>query len=331
VEHRRCHLLVHTVHGPAVPVNRLGDRHLRRGRTHQVHHGPNALPDRLIQPTLAAMTRPLEGRVSIVTGAGRGIGRAVCLALADAGSSVVLAARTAAQLEQVKVEVEKKEAVALSVQTDVTDQVAVQRLVDMTMDRMGRIDILVNNAGSNNGGPDGAVGELWNVNPDAWWRDIEINLRGTFLCSRAVLPHMVAAGRGHLVNIVSMAAIMPWPYNSAYAVSKAAVIRLTDSLADEVRDWGVYTFALSPGSVDTELRAGAVDSPAGRRWLTKVNPNPDWVPAERPARTIVRLVSGEADQLSGRFLSIDWELDELTARAGEIVGRDLLQLRLSGP
>jgi NAD(P)-dependent dehydrogenase (short-subunit alcohol dehydrogenase family) len=276
------------------------------------------------------MSRSLEGRVSIVTGAGRGIGRAVSRALAEAGSAVVLAARTVSQLEQVKMEVEKSGVDALAVQTDVTDPAAVQRLADTAAERMGRIDVLINNAGSNDGGPSGAVGELWSVNPDAWWRDVEVNLRGTFLCCRAVLPHMIAAGGGHIVNVVSMAAVMSWPYDSAYACSKAAVIRLTDSLADEVRDHGVYTFALSPGSVDTELRAGAVDSPAGRRWLTRVNPNPDWVPAERPAETIVRLLSGWADGLTGRFVSVDWDLDELIDRAGDVAARDVLQLRFSG-
>jgi NAD(P)-dependent dehydrogenase (short-subunit alcohol dehydrogenase family) len=277
------------------------------------------------------MTRPLDDRVSIVTGAGRGIGRAVSLALAQAGASVVLGARTTAQLEQVKAEVEQQGGTAIAVQADVTDPASVQHLVDVTFDHFGRVDVLVNNAGSNDGGPVGAVGELWNVNPDAWWRDLEVNLRGTFLSSRAVLRHMVIAGRGHIVNVVSAAAAIPWPYDSAYACSKAAVIRLTDSLADEVRDHGVCVFALSPGSVDTELRAGAVDSPAGRRWLTKVNPNPEWVPAERPAEMVVGLVSGQADGLTGRYISVEWDLAELAERAQEIADRDVLQLRLTGP
>src|SRR5260370_525269 len=89
---------------------------------------------------------------------------------------------------------------------------------------------------------------------------------------------MVCGRGGHIVNVVSMAAVMPWPYDSAYACSKAAVVRLTDSVAEEVRAQGVRVFALSPGSVDTELRAGAVDSPAGRKWLTKVTPTPRRVP-----------------------------------------------------
>jgi NAD(P)-dependent dehydrogenase (short-subunit alcohol dehydrogenase family) len=274
------------------------------------------------------MTRPLEDRVSIVTGAGRGIGRAISLALGQAGASVVLAARTTSQLVQVEREVEQHGGKAIAVPADVADPASVQRLVDVTFDHFGRVDVLINNAGSNDGGPDGAVGELWNVNPDAWWRDVEVNLGGTFLCSRAVLRHMVTEGRGYIVNVVSTAAAIPWPYDSAYACSKAAVIRLTDSLAEEVRHHGVCVFALSPGSVDTALRAGAVDSPAGRQWLTRVNPNPEWVPAERPAQLVLGLVSGRADNLTGRLISVEWDLAE---PAQEIAERDLLQLRLNPP
>jgi NAD(P)-dependent dehydrogenase (short-subunit alcohol dehydrogenase family) len=268
--------------------------------------------------------------VSVVTGAGRGIGRAVSLALADAGSAVVLAARTVEQIERVKAEVERTGGTAIAVETDVTDPGSVHRLFDLAVDRFGRIDLLVNNAGSNDGSASGAIGPLWSVNPDAWWRDVEVNLRGTFLCCRAALPHMVAARRGHIVNVVSMAAVMAWPYDSAYACSKAAVIRLTDSLAEEVREHGVCLFALSPGSVDTELRAGAVDSEAGRRWLTNVNPNPEWVPAERPAAAVVHLASGRADGLTGRFISVEWDIEDLVGRSREIAERDLLQLRFSG-
>jgi NAD(P)-dependent dehydrogenase (short-subunit alcohol dehydrogenase family) len=273
--------------------------------------------------------RPLEGQISLVTGAGRGIGRAAAIALSDAGSALVLGARTVDQLEEVAGQVTARGGEALVVPLDVTDPESVRRFAAAAIDRFGQIDVLVNNAGSNSGGDDGAVGPLWEINPDAWWNDIEVNLRGTFLCMHSVLPHMVAAGRGHIVNVVSMAAIMPWPYDSAYACAKAAVVRLTDSAAEEVGDHGVSVFALSPGSVDTELRGGAVDSPAGRRWLTKVNPNPQWVPAELPAEAVVFLCSGAADGLTGRFLSVDSDLPDQARRSADIRQRDVLQIRFA--
>jgi NAD(P)-dependent dehydrogenase (short-subunit alcohol dehydrogenase family) len=271
---------------------------------------------------------PLEGRVSLVTGAGRGIGRAVALALAGAGSQVALGARSIGQVEEVAAAIVERGGQALARPLDVTDPMSVNRFVDAAVVRFGRVDVLVNNAGSNNGGDGGAVGPVWEIDPAAWWADIEVNLRGTFLCTHAALPHMIAAGGGHIINMVSMAAVMPWPYDTAYACSKAAVIRLTDSVAEEVRHLGVFLFALSPGSVDTELRAGAVESPAGRKWLTNVNPNPQWVPAELPAAAVVRLATGEADGLTGRFLSVDWDLAGLAEKAGDIATRDVLQLRL---
>jgi NAD(P)-dependent dehydrogenase (short-subunit alcohol dehydrogenase family) len=271
---------------------------------------------------------PLEGRVSIVTGAGRGIGRAVALALAVAGSRVVLGARSLPQLDEVATAIAERGGQALAVALDVTDPDSIGQFVDRAVTSFQRLDVLINNAGSNNGGDDGAIGPLWEINPEAWWYDIEVNLRGTFLCTRAALPHMISTGGGHIINVVSTAAAMAWPYNTAYACSKAAVIRLTDSVAEEVREKGVYLFALSPGSVDTELRAGAVESAAGHRWLTKVNPNPRWVPAEAPAAAVVLLASGEADGLSGRFLSVDWDLAGLAQRAEDIAARDVLQLRL---
>jgi NAD(P)-dependent dehydrogenase (short-subunit alcohol dehydrogenase family) len=252
----------------------------------------------------------------------------VALALADAGSRVVLGARSVAQLDEVATAIAERGGQARAIPLDVADLNSVEQFFYAAAASFQRLDVLVNNAGSNNGGDNGAIGPLWEINPEAWWYDIEVNLRGTFLCTRAVLPHMISAGGGHIVNVVSTVAAMAWPYNTAYACSKAGVIRLTDSVAEEVRENGVYLFALSPGSVDTELRAGAVESAAGRRWLTKVNPNPRWVAAEAPAAAVVLLASGEADGLTGRFLSVDWDLAGLAQQAGDIAARDVLQLRL---
>jgi NAD(P)-dependent dehydrogenase (short-subunit alcohol dehydrogenase family) len=275
--------------------------------------------------------RPLEDQVSLVTGAGRGIGKATSLALAEAGSIVVLGARTMTEVEAAAAEVRDRGGQALAVHLDVTDPESVRRCVATAMDSFGQIDILVNNAGSNNGGDDGAVGPLWEINPEAWWHDVAVNLHGTFLCAHAVLSDMVARGRGHIVNITSMVAGFPWPYDSAYACSKAAQVRLTDSLAGELRDRGVYVFALSPGFVRTELFDGAVYTETGRKWLAPLvdeQPYPE-VPVEVPAAAVVFLASGEADGLTGRFLSVDWDLPDLARRAADIAARDVLQIRFA--
>jgi NAD(P)-dependent dehydrogenase (short-subunit alcohol dehydrogenase family) len=272
----------------------------------------------------------LVGRVSLVTGAGRGIGRATAVALADAGSAVVAGARTTSQVEDAAKEIESKGGRALGVQLDVTDLASVRRFVATALDTFGRVDVLVNNAGSNNGSDDGAVGPLWEINPEAWWTDVAVNLRGTFLCSHAVLPHMVAQGRGHIVNVTSMVAAIPWPYDSAYACSKAGQVRLTDSLAAELQGKGVFVFALSPGRVRTELVDGAVRTPKGQQWLApevgkQIYPD---VPPEFPAGEIVYLVSGEADGLTGRVVHAGWDLRDLAKRSARIAERDALQIRL---
>jgi NAD(P)-dependent dehydrogenase (short-subunit alcohol dehydrogenase family) len=277
----------------------------------------------------------LAGQVSLVTGAGRGIGRAVALALSDEGSAVVLGARTQTELEQVAAEIQQRGGQAAVVRLDVTDMQSVQAFVAAAMDRFGRIDVLINNAGSNNGGDDGAIGPLWEINPEAWWRDVAINLRGTFLCTHTALPYMVSQGRGHILNVASLSALTAWPYDSAYACAKAAVVRLTDSVAEEVRDHGVYVYVISPGRVQTKLLAGALDTPAGHKWMDSAGKSMGAVGTAQHTEVslevvtgaVVYLVSGQADGLTGRFLRASWDLPELAARAEDIAGRDVLQLR----
>jgi NAD(P)-dependent dehydrogenase (short-subunit alcohol dehydrogenase family) len=275
--------------------------------------------------------RVLEGRVSLVTGAGRGIGRATAIVLAEAGSAVVLGARSVDEIESAAEEITAAGGRAAAVALDVTDLDSVQHFVDEAVSRFGQIDVLVNNAGSNNGSDDGAVGPLWEINPKAWWHDVSVNLQGTFLCCHAALRHMVARGQGHIVNMTSMSAALAWPYDSAYASSKAAQIRLTDSLAAELRDHGVYVFALSPGRVRTRLVDGAARTAAGEKWLMPSVRDMHYtdVPPDVPAREVLYLVSGEADGLTGRMLHAGWDLRALAAQADDIATRDVLQLRLA--
>lgn len=277
-------------------------------------------------------SRPLEGQVSLITGAGRGIGRATAFALADAGSAVVLGARTVAQLEEVEAAVKERGGRALAVQVDVRDRESVQRFVSNALETYGQIDNLVANAGSNNGKENGAIGPLWEINPDAWWDDVVINLGGTFFCTQAVVGHMVSRGRGHIVTLNSLGpSILPWPYDSAYVCAKAGIARLTDSLAEEVRDHGVYVFTLSPGRVYTQIVKDALENEPGKQWLlpmVKQAPHVE-VPPEVPAEAIAFLVSGEADGLTGRLLHATWDLRELARRAGDIIESDLLQIRFA--
>jgi NAD(P)-dependent dehydrogenase (short-subunit alcohol dehydrogenase family) len=188
--------------------------------------------------------------------------------------------------------------------------------------RFGRIDLLVNNAGAN-----AVFGPAWEVDPDAWWADVRVNLLGPFLCSAAVLPAMIARGCGRIVNLASGAAGRAFPDNSAYAASKAALVRLTDCLAAETSPHGVLVFALGPGTVRSEMSLGLERSADGRRWLGDVIAALRFVPAEVPAAAVVLLASGQADELSGRWLDAADDIRGIAAQAEDVRTRELFQLR----
>jgi short chain dehydrogenase len=140
----------------------------------------------------------LTDSVALVTGGGRGIGRAIALALAREGAAIAIAARSPEELGRTLAELHVIHGRAIAVRADVTDRAAVERTVADTEARLGPIDFLVNNAGSAS-----TVGPIWEVDPDEWWREVEVNLRGPLLCARAVLPGMIARRRGRIVNMAS--------------------------------------------------------------------------------------------------------------------------------
>src|SRR5262245_8792215 len=277
------------------------------------------------------MGERMKGQVAIVTGGSRGIGLAIGKALAAEGFAVALVARSPEAVEEAAKAIRAAGSRAIGLSTDVTDERAVASIVAETVQQLGPVDLLVNNAGSAN-----ALGPIWELDPDAWWRDVTTNLRGTFLCAHAVLPGMLARHHGRIVNVVSSLGIhtspqsTPSPYASAYSSSKAAVIVFTENLAAMTRDHGVRIFGLRPGLVRTTMLEGA-RSPAGRQWLPELNAALDsdrLVPPEHAARWAVFLASGDADNLSGRVFSVNYEMETLVKRTDDIQreGRYILRL-----
>jgi NAD(P)-dependent dehydrogenase (short-subunit alcohol dehydrogenase family) len=264
----------------------------------------------------------------MVTGAGRGIGRAIAARLAADGLRVALVARSADELadtaNQIAGAVPGASAVAYP--ADVTDAASVAEVLAVAARELGRVDLLVNAAGV-----DGPHQLFQAVDLDAWWRVVEVNLRGTALVTHAVLSGMIARGSGRIINLASDAAGRPSPRNSAYACSKAAVLRLTDSLAAELTGTGVSVFAVSPGLVRTAMTERIWQMMETSNWEPGVTPIAPfmWSEPTRVAELVSFLASGRGDALAGRYLHVLMgDPGQQVERATEIISRDLWALRI---
>jgi NADP-dependent 3-hydroxy acid dehydrogenase YdfG len=204
----------------------------------------------------------LAGRVALVTGAGRGIGRAVARALAAEGATVALASRGRAELAALAAEVRESGGQALAVPTDVTQDAAVEALVERIVGELGRLDILVCAAGVASFGP------VAGAKPADWDPMLAVNLRATMVCCRAVLGPMGRQQRGTIITIASVAASRAIAGAAAYSASKAGVVAFSRVLAEEVRGDGIRVGVLLPGAVDTSLWDAVPNPPDRSRMLT---------------------------------------------------------------
>jgi NAD(P)-dependent dehydrogenase (short-subunit alcohol dehydrogenase family) len=195
----------------------------------------------------------VQDKVVVVTGASRGIGRATALAMAAAGAQVVVAARTADQLHSLADEIEAQTGrPALVAVTDVAVETDVARMVAQAEQAFGRVDVLVNNAGFN-----ARKCKIWELKTEEWDAMFAVNLRGAFLCCRAVLPGMIARHSGQIINVVSTASQIGLEEMGAYGATKWGLLGLTKSLIKEARPYNVRVTAFSPGGTDTTFRAEA--------------------------------------------------------------------------
>jgi NAD(P)-dependent dehydrogenase (short-subunit alcohol dehydrogenase family) len=266
----------------------------------------------------------LDGQVALVTGAGRGIGRAISLALSDAGAAVAVCARSQDELTGVASQIEGRGGRAVALRCDVTDRQQVAGMVAAVEEALGPVDLLVNNAGRF-----GPAGPLAAADPDDWWQAVEVNLRGPLYCTRAVLPGMLARGQGRIVNVCGSVGLAAIPMLSAYVVSKTALYRLSENLAAETRGHGVAVFAIDPGLVRTAISESALScgEPSVEQWFTGAFAHQEDVPADSAATLVACLASGAADVLSGRNLDVSGDVAQMVTRAAEIEERDLYVLR----
>jgi 3-oxoacyl-[acyl-carrier protein] reductase len=249
--------------------------------------------------------RELEGQVALVTGGGRGIGANIARKLAASGMRVAVAARTRVEVEGIAAELG-----GLAVVADVVDDDSVRGLVEEVERELGPLDLLVANAGI------GLREVAWEVDPRDWWHVFEVNVLGVHLCCSAVIPGMLARGRGRIVIVGSGAAYLPGATATAYPASKAAVCRYAETLANDLAD-RIPVFLISPGLVRTDMTEGHFPEDA------------PWTPPELAPRLVLELATGKLDRLAGRYLHAEHDdPDELAARADEILADDLNAIRL---
>lgn len=242
-------------------------------------------------------------RVTVVTGAGGGIGRSIALAFAAEGDTVVLAARRMAHLEETARLVEEGGGRALVVPTDVTEPEDVGELAGRVMDEVGRVDVVVNNSGV--GGP---AARLWEVDPDDWAATFAVNVHGVFLVSRAFLPAMIQAGSGSVIVIGSISGKRPVPGRSAYTTTKMALVGLTRTLAQEAGPLGIRVNLISPGFVEGpridwviqhQAETRGLSEEAVRREMEDMSPLGRLTRAEDVAAAAVYLASEDARAVTG--------------------------------
>lgn len=258
----------------------------------------------------------LKGRTAIVTGGGRGIGAAAARALAAAGASVGLIARSATEIDTVADELRATGTPASSAAADVRETAAMREAVARIERELGPADVLVCNAGVSGGPPRPA----WEADPEAWWRVQEVNVLGVLNAVHAVVPGMVERGRGRVIHVGSLIGVRSEPGSSAYACSKASLLRLAEVLAADLADTGVVSISMSPGLVLTRMT-----EPMARHldW-----PDEAWTDIGKGADLIARLAAGDGDALAGTMIHAEDDLDALATRADEIHARGWNALRM---
>jgi NAD(P)-dependent dehydrogenase (short-subunit alcohol dehydrogenase family) len=250
----------------------------------------------------------LKEKVAVITGGGRGIGRAIALAYAREGAQLVLAARSVQALEETRLAASRLGSEALVVPTDIRDAESIAALSRQTLEHFGRVDILVNNSGVA-----GPTARLWEIAPGDWEETFVVNVTGTFLCCRAFLPHMIQQSSGSIIIIGSMTGKRPLLGRTPYSASKMALVGLARTLAWETGQYGIRVNVISPGPVEGEriemvIRKQAeikgISTDEARQAFLRDSPLGRLVPAQDVAAAAVFLASEQARSITGEDLNV---------------------------
>ncbi len=243
----------------------------------------------------------LQDKVAIITGAGRGLGRAVALAFGKQGAKVVLSARSTEEVGHVAEELRSLKKDAIAVPTDISDEGQVNSLVQRTLETYGTVDILVNNAGAR-----GPIGPIHTISLSDWEQVLRVNLTAAFLCSKAVLPIMMEKKKGKIITVATT--LTPRPNLTPYMVAKAGLIQFTKQLSRELKDFNIQVNAIHPGVMDTRMqeeirKAGA--KAIGTDMFDRLKEEGILSSPDEPAKLILFLASEAADGINGEYLSFD--------------------------
>ena len=247
----------------------------------------------------------LKNKVAIVTGGSRGIGREIACSLLKKGAKVCITARTESELYKTQREL-REEGEVFAKPINVAEADSVKLLVAEILGRYGRLDILVNCAGVQ-----GAIGPFWECSLDDWKDAFSINLFGTIYTCRAVLPHMVERKQGKIINFSGGGATGPRPNFSAYAASKAAIVRLTETLAEELGPFNIQVNAIAPGGVNTRMLDEVLDAggeKVGKEYQDAIRRKKEGgAQAELAAELVCYLASEASNGLTGKLIAAPWD------------------------
>ena len=242
----------------------------------------------------------LTGRTALITGASRGIGRAIAIGFAEAGADIALAARDVAALEQVRGEVEALGRKAVVISTDVMDRDSIVAMVDRAIEHLGAVDILVNNAGGSS-----YMGPFTTLRHSGWEKVMRLNVDSIVHACQAVGPHMLERGRGSIINVASVAALVATPELAPYGASKAAVLSLSKTLAVEWGGVGIRVNALCPGWTRTDLNVDLWNDEQISTAMMERVPLGRWADAQEMVGPALFLASDASSYMTGQALVID--------------------------